>query len=122
MLSLASQSLLAMTLFLFLEWLFMVTKPSFFSALSWLERLRVLFAALGVLLVPVLVLFILLVLVSRLAPWPLWRWTAALIPSVTLSLTALLLVDNFTYTLFNVGVKTITQLIFCNLSGSQVSP
>ena len=62
MLSLAFQSLLAMTLFLFLEWLFMVTKPSFFSALSWLERLRVLFAALGVLLVPVLGLFILLVL------------------------------------------------------------
>ena len=107
MLSLAFLSLLAMTLFLFLEWLFMVTKPSFFSALSWLERLRVLFAALGVLLVPVLVLFILLVLASRLAPWPLWRWTAALIPSVTLSLTALLLVDNFTYTLFNVGVKTV---------------
>ncbi len=107
MLALARQSILGLFLFLSLEWLFMVTKPSFFSALSWFERLRVLFAALGVLLFPVLCLFILLVPVSRLAPWPHWRWTAALIPAVTLACTVLLLVDNFTYTLFDVGVKTI---------------
>ena len=107
MLALARQSILGLFLFLSLEWLFMVTKPSFFSALSWFERFRILFAALGVLLFPVLCLFILLVPVSRLAPWPHWRWTAALIPAATLGCTVLLLVDNFTYTLFNVGVKTI---------------
>ncbi len=107
LLALARQSLFGLFLFLSLEWLFLVTKPSFFSALSWFERLRVLFSSLGVLLVPILCLFILLVPVSRLVPWPPWRWTAALIPTVTLSFTALLLVDNFTYTLFGVGVKTI---------------
>ena len=107
LLALARQSLLGFFLFLSLEWLFLVTKPSFFSALSWLERLRVLFSALGVLLVPILCLFILLVPVSRLVPWPPWRWAAALIPAITLSFTALLLVDNFTYTLFGIGVKTI---------------
>ena len=107
LLALARQSLFGLSLFLSLEWLFLVTKPSFFSALSWFERLRVLFSSLGVLLVPILCLFILLVPVSRLVPWPPWRWTAALIPTVTLSFTALLLVDNFTSTLFGVGVKTI---------------
>ena len=37
--ALACSSVLALGLYVFLEWLFLVTRPSFFSALSWFERL-----------------------------------------------------------------------------------
>ncbi len=105
--ALACSSVLALGLYVFLEWLFLVTRPSFFSALSWFERLRILLAALGVILVPLLGLVLLLLVVFRWLPRAARRATTALIPAVTLSCTALLLIDNFTYTLFDVGLKTI---------------
>ena len=96
--ALACSSVLALGLYVFLEWLFLVTRPSFFSALSWFERLRILLAALGVILVPLLGLVLLLLVVFRWLPRAARRATTALIPAVTLSCTALLLIDNFTYT------------------------
>ena len=90
----------------FLEWLFLVTKPSSLSALNWWEKGQVLFAALALPLGSVLCLHFLLIL-AGLFRWALWKWAGALVPAAVLAMTALMLVDNFTYTLFDVGVKTI---------------
>ncbi len=91
----------------FLEWLFFITKPSSLSALNWWEKGQVLFAALALPLTSVLCLHLLLLILAVLFPWALWKWAGALVPSAVLAMTALMMFDNFTYTLFDVGVKTI---------------
>ena len=103
----AALSILSLFLYGFLEWLFFITKPSFLSALNWLEQCQVLFAALAVPTSSALCLHLLLLILASLSPWSVWKWLGALVPATVLAVTTLMLVDNFTYTLFDVGVKTI---------------
>jgi len=103
---------LAAYLFAFSEWLFQVTRPSFLSPLSWSERLGVLglsglaLAGAGLLLLPLPALLSLAAGHGRLRR--LCLWAGALVPGAFLASAGLLLVDNFTYTLFRVGVVTAT--------------
>ena len=103
----AALSILGLFLYGFLEWLFFITKPSFLSALNWWEQWQVLLATLAVPMGFVLCLHLLLLILAGLFPWSVWKWLGALVPATVLAVTALMLVDNFTYTLFDVGVKTI---------------
>ena len=102
-----SLSILALSGYGFLEWLFFITKPSSLSTLGWWERGQVLLAALALPLGFVLCLHLLLMMLAILSPRTLWKWAGALVPATVLALAALMMVDNFTYTLFDVGIKTL---------------
>lgn len=93
-----------------MEWLFFVTKPSFLSTVNWMERLLTLLvsplgAALGALLpAAILAALALLFPAGRLRSLLL---VVALVPAgLLLAGLYLLLVDNFTYTVFGFGVRT----------------
>lgn len=74
-----------------MEWLFLATMPSFMDGLALGERLRVL------LVTPLLVVVPILLLTGALS------WA---IPAAVLAWTAVLLVDNFTYTVFGFGIAS----------------
>lgn len=92
----------------FMEWLFFVTKPSSLSTLTLLEMSRVLVVTGGIIALPLVVALIILSL-------PAWltRGTkrssrllglSYLVPALVLSVTALVMFDNFTYTVFKFGI------------------
>ena len=103
-------TVLASFLYIFMEWLFFVTMPSFMSLMGLGTRVEIyLLSGLGLALVALLLIiaFILidvlavLVRLSRVTPY-----LGAVIPTIILSTLALLLVDNFTYTVFHFGIST----------------
>ena len=119
-LKISSQSLIISCIivsyiFIFFEWLFLVTKPSFMSVLSIFEKVKV-FLGFGSLLAiaallaitPVLLLNTLPILKAKKHYLNLFT---ALLPAAILASLLLLLVDNFTYTLFSFGVFSTTSLI-----------
>ena len=97
-------------LYVLLEWVFTVTKASYLDMFPLLANLKVLLF--GSALAAGLALLGLgaLLLAGRLAGlrrWPrLFFWLGSLIPAVMLAALLLLLVDNFTYTLFSSGIAT----------------
>jgi arylsulfatase A-like enzyme len=93
----------AAVLYLFSEWLFFVTKPSPTGALPFADQLLVLLRAPAPALVPLIVAQLLASLVSLVA-YPRFR-SAAFVPAAGIGGYLLLtLVDNFTYTIFGVGI------------------
>jgi uncharacterized protein YjbI with pentapeptide repeats len=74
-----------------MEWLFTATMPSFMDSLTPGERLRILLVAPLLLALPALAL-------AWLLGW--------VVPAAVLACTALLLIDNFTYTLFRIGIAS----------------
>lgn len=113
---LVALTLLAVAFHVFMEWLFFATKPSFLTTLRPADRLLVAGTAAFPLLAAALALGGLLGLGAVLASGPagpererrLARRLAAgrLVPAACLALTALLLLDNFTHTLFRFGLET----------------
>lgn len=103
-----------------MEWLYFITKPSFMSGMNawgiikiWLQTNFVVFLpSFCILAIMYLCSMIITVtLVRRII-----RWIAGLIPVFFIGITILLLVDNFTYTLFRVGVVS-TSGIFRGVYG-----
>jgi arylsulfatase A-like enzyme len=97
-------------LYIFSEWLFFLTKPSSISVTSWTESL-VVFATAPVW--PVLfaagsICFFWLLSLLLKNPFyvKFWQAVSVLLPSVILASTFLLLIDNFTVTLFDFGVRS----------------
>ena len=94
--------------YVFMEWFFFVTKPSFMDLMGWVEKLEIFFlssfsfAILSLALVVVLAGLDYLVSYIRFTTLPIFLGT--LIPSLILAGIFLLLVDNFTYTIFNFGI------------------
>ena len=103
-----TDTLLGIYTYLAFEWLFLVTKPSFFTVLSWPERVTILATAALPFLAVVFVLWLLMVLLARALFAATKRRFDTVLLSVpmTLLLTALatLLVDNFTYTAAGIGI------------------
>ncbi|MDG5467931.1 sulfatase-like hydrolase/transferase [Deltaproteobacteria bacterium IMCC39524] len=104
-------TILASYIYLFMEWLFFITKPSFLTRFSILQSIEVLATAplfLVLVTVPSL-LFIGLLTTTTRKSWraKLFRHTALLLPALIIAATAFLLFENFTYTLFgfNVGLS-----------------
>lgn len=107
-------TILASYLYVFMEWLFYVTKPSFFDAIDLGGKLSILFkTSLLLSLFGCAVLF-LLVLIGWMLSRFLSRWKvqflAVAVPAWILVALALLTVDNFTYTLFKVGIVTTSGI------------
>lgn len=98
---------------LFSEWLFFVTKPSMFSVLGWVERATVLLAAALPLALVATALALLLTLFGQ--AWPpagrraARRALGALVPALILTTTLLLLVENFTKTVLDFNVGSLTS-------------
>lgn len=85
----------------FMEWLFFSTTPSTLSTLTWFESLKVVFITGGVIAFLLIIPFLILNLLTKK-----WTWLAVLPATFMLSVTALIMLDNFTYTVFKIGIVT----------------
>lgn len=95
-----------------MEWIFFVTKPSALSILSLFEKARILFVTGGTMaLAALIVLFLFLVpsLFTKDETQRRFAWLACLAPAFIASVNALILFDNFTYTVFGFGIVTATD-------------
>lgn len=100
----------------FMEWLFFITKPSSLSILTLFEKLQVFFVTGGVVALILITALAILSLPAWLTKKPLWKVLQYTPSAFILSVTALLLIDNFTHTLFKFGATT-TGGIFRALYG-----
>ena len=91
-------------LYVFMEWLFFATKPSFMSSMNLPQKAMVFFIASFVLILPIFVLAGLTILLSPFLKS--LRWLVALVPALLLTFLALILFDNFTYVVFKFGIVT----------------
>ncbi len=112
---------LAVYFYVFMEWLFFVTKPSFMSSLPLSESLLILAVSSGPVLVAVLAPLVLYWMVgallgcgSALARFQvpgffrsLWVPVSLVLPSGVLALAALLMIDNFTLTVLGWGIRHV---------------
>jgi len=102
------QTILASFFYVLMEWLFFVTKVSSLSRLTFWNSMLVLLSSAGVLILLTSTVTALLMgigyLTQRLRGQKVTQALAQIIPAATLSLTVMMLADNFTYTLFNYGI------------------
>ncbi len=98
----------------FMEWLFFATKPSSLSILAPFESLEVLVVTGGVFALTLVIGSVMLSLPAWLVNSPKWRPRLLVLsyipPALSLSITALIMLDNFTYTVFKVGVISMEGL------------
>lgn len=86
----------------FMEWLFQVTKPSYMQSLSYFHSLATVVGA--ILLVTIAVLPVIIVMtIFRLSSRT--SWVESLPSALAAGITLLLMTDNFTYTVFGLGIK-----------------
>jgi len=88
----------------FMEWLFFVTKPSSLSSLSTFESLKVLMVTGGTVALILLASLVVLAVPALLTRKANLLFIGFITPTFILSITALILLDNFTYTIFKFGV------------------
>jgi arylsulfatase A-like enzyme len=89
--------------YIFMEWIFFATKPSFMSSMDLAQKVLVFFTCSFALVVPALILA---GFSGILAKWLKVTWLAATIPAMVVALLSLILFDNFTYTVFKFGIVT----------------
>lgn len=94
---------LSLSLYVFFEWLFQVTKPSPLASVSFSEQLHVLVVASLPLLFPLLLVQLAATILSIVA-FSRLRWLAAFPAAIPAGLLAFMLVDNFTHTIIGVGM------------------
>lgn len=109
----AARAVLCAFVFVFQEWLFLATKPSFLTTWPIANRIVALFAAampfmLGALALHALAC-LLAMLASRFGHDRLAGAMLRLVPAVAVAAIALMLVDNFTYTMFGWSVARSTM-------------
>lgn len=96
----------------FMEWLFFITKPSFLSTSSFSDKLAVLFYStvfvFGMLLLLSLPIIIFCSFVQ--SRTRLISHLLTIIPAIMLTFLALLMIDNFTYTMFKFGISNSSGL------------
>jgi hypothetical protein len=107
---LSTQSVLAVYIYVFMEWLFFATKASFMDAMPIWNKLEVLLLTGLILTLPVLLVLTVLRLLG-LVPGPtrkaqVFQYVGALLPALFLAAISLLMIDNFTYTIFRFGIVT----------------
>lgn len=93
-------------MFVFMEWLFITTKPSFLSASSLVEKINVLLVTSFLLAALLLLISIPALLICSIFPKQikLFAHLLGIIPAAVLASLALLLIDNFTYTVLKFGI------------------
>jgi hypothetical protein len=91
----------------FMEWLFFATKPSFLSPFGFGQQLGVLFGTAGVIAISAALLTLVpAVVASRLPRGQVAAGIGLALPTGLLAASGLLLIDNFSYTMFGFGVLT----------------
>ena len=112
---------LAVYFYVFMEWLFFITKPSFMSSLPLSESLLILAVSSGPVLVAMVVPLVLYWLVGAVICYgfalarfqvpgffhSLWVAVCLVLPSGVLALAAILMVDNFTLTVLGWGIRHV---------------
>jgi hypothetical protein len=111
-----------------MEWLFFVTMPSFMSTMHVQDKVMIItlsgfiFSLFSLALLLAFILIEFLAIIAHFTKYT--RYLGILIPTVILSSLVLLLIDNFTYTLFKFGISTSSGLgrgiygvLFCLLNG-----
>ena len=92
----------------FMEWLFFVTKPSSLSTLTLFDKVKVFLTTSGIVALTLLVCLFIFALPALLVNHPIWHprlfYLAYLVPALMLGITALVMYDNFTYTVFKFGI------------------
>jgi arylsulfatase A-like enzyme len=103
-----THTILAVYAYVGMEWLFFATKSSFMDALPITKKLEILFLTGLVLTVFVLPFQVLLWLLDWIPGWfkkrKVFRLIGGISPALFAAATTLLMVDNFTYTLFKFGI------------------
>ncbi len=118
LLNASANAILSAYLLVFMEWLFTITKPSVLDSVDFSKKVEVFFiASLVVSLVALSALVIVIILDFLLKPiFPVYRKFAIHFPaSFLISCLGLLLIDNFTYTIFNFGIfdaKLVMNLLY----------
>ena len=87
-----------------MEWLFFVTKQSSLSSVSPFESVKVLMVTGGTVALILIGALVILTLPALLMRKPQFLVIGYLVPAFILAITALILLDNFTYTIFKFGV------------------
>lgn len=109
-----SLTILVAYFYIFMEWLFFATKPSFLNGMSLYENLVILFVSGGMtallFIVPILVLFAIRLAIKKENVSRVVFRLAVFSPALLLSSLILVLVDNFTYTVFKFGIVTSTGI------------
>jgi len=104
--------ILSISLLIFSEWVFMVTKPSFVSGISIFDKLNILILSIGILifcfLIPLILVSIIIEKIFNLKKFV--KIFVSLVSSILFSLLVFLLIDNFTYTIFSFGVVTVVSI------------
>lgn len=105
-----TQSILAVYIYVFMEWLFFATKPSFMDALPLGKKLE-LFLLAGLVpaasMLPILIILRILGWIPGfLGRWQVFLYLGAVLPTLAAAALSLLLIDNFTYTMFRFGIVT----------------
>jgi len=94
----------------FSEWVFIITKPSFLYAISFLEKLRVMIftssVVAGISFFALAVLFFVSFLTHSKNAKIFFMAVGTLLPTAIISSLCLLIIDNFTYTVFTFGIAT----------------
>jgi hypothetical protein len=113
--SLLTQTVLAIYGYAFMEWLFFATKPSFMDSLPPGGKIE-LFLLTGLVLAAFALPCLALLRLLGWIPGPLQRWQVfliigAIIPALFAASTSLLLIDNFTYTIFKFGIVTSQGIV-----------
>jgi glucan phosphoethanolaminetransferase (alkaline phosphatase superfamily) len=108
-------TVLVVYFYVFMEWLFFVTKPSFMDVMELGAKFEVLLIT-GLLLSIICVSFLIILLGLSYVPWfsRIWKlclYVGGLLPAILLAAISLLLVDNFTYTVFKFGVAATRGII-----------
>ena len=103
----AALSILSVYFYFLMEWIFFATKPSFMSSLAISEKISALLIPPGIFSIAFLCAIALLRLLTRaigIGDANLFSRAAPLLPALPLSVCLFILVDTYTYTLFDYGV------------------
>jgi len=107
-------TLLISFLYVFMEWIFYATKPSFMDLLTWGQKIQILlmtgFAVALLALLLVLVIALLDLFLSPFSP-TFHKYALHFSAAFLLACLCLILIDNFTYTVLNFGIVDTTTLV-----------
>jgi Sulfatase len=110
----AINTLLVSFLYVFMEWIFFATKPSFMDLLGWGNKIKILLISGVVLALLALLLWEVFVVIGLiLSPFlpSFHKYTFQFPAAFLLACLALILFDNFTYTIFNFGIVDTQTLL-----------
>ena len=118
--------ILTVLFYLLMEWLFFATKPSFLSTLSLIEKLSVLILSSTLPVAGASLIFLSLQLAGRIVTnqhyRKFWIWIIGCLPAFVLASSWLLLIDNFTLTVADFGIRSFLgiervcyTILFCVL-------